>query len=367
MPVSDPELAHLRAALTLGRRQLGATWPNPAVGCVIVRDGRVVARGWTQAGGRPHAEAEAQRRAGEAARGADVFVALEPCAHHGRTPPCADLLAAAGIRRLVAPIEDPDPRVRGAGFARLRAAGVAVESGPLADEARDLHAGFFLRLAAGRPLVALKSATSLDGRIATRTGESRWISGPAALRRAHLLRASHDAVMVGIGTALADDPQLTCRLPGMADRSPVRIVVDRRLRLPLTAQLVRDARSVPSWIITAAGHEAERTRPYVDAGCVLIEAPSGESGLDLAAALQALGARGLTRVLVEGGGHLAAGLLRAGLVDRIHAVRAGLAIGGDGLPVIRPFGVERLADAPRFVRRESAPCGDDVYEVWARA
>jgi diaminohydroxyphosphoribosylaminopyrimidine deaminase/5-amino-6-(5-phosphoribosylamino)uracil reductase len=264
-------------------------------------------------------------------------------------------------------VEDPDPRVRGAGFARLRAAGIEVAVGPLADEARELHAGFFLRLASGRPLVALKSATSLDGRIATRTGESRWISGPAALRRAHLLRASHDAVMVGIGTALADDPQLTCRLPGMAERSPVRIVVDRRLRLPLTHKLVADARRVPTWIVTAAGAPPARGRPYAEAGCTLVEVEGGERELDLAAALRELGARGLTRVLVEGGGHLAAGLLRAGLVDRIHAVRAGLAIGGDGLPVIRPFGVERLADAPRFARRETAPCGDDVYEVWARA
>ncbi len=361
------ELDHLRAALALGARNLGRTWPNPSVGCVIVRAGVVVARGWTQEGGRPHAEAEALARAGAGARGADVFVALEPCAHHGKTPPCADALVAAGVRRVVAPIEDPDPRVSGAGFARLRAGGVVVETGALAAEARELHAGFLMRLAAGRPLVTLKSATSLDGRIATHAGESRWITGEAARRVAHRLRATHDAVMVGIGTALADDPALTCRLPGLEDRSPVRIVVDRRLRLPLTAALVREAARTPTWIVTGERPDAARADAFRGAGCELIAAPGGESGLDFVAALQALGARGLTRVLVEGGGHVAAALLRADLVDRLVLGRAGMVIGGDGLPAVRPFGVDRLADAPRFRLRETAPCGEDAMEVWARA
>ena len=356
------DLDHLRAALALGARNLGRTWPNPSVGCVIVRGGVVVGRGWTQGGGRPHAEAEALARAGEAARGA-----LEPCAHHGKTPPCAHALVAAGVRRVVVPIEDPDPRVSGAGLAALRASGVAVEVGALAAEARELHAGFFLRLAEGRPLVTFKSATSLDGRIATHAGESRWITGEAARRLAHRLRANHDAVMVGIGTALADDPELTCRLPGLEHRSPVRIVVDRRLRLPLTAKLVRDAARVPTWIVTGERPDRARADAFRGAGCALIEVAGGEAGLDLGAALQALGAQGLTRVLVEGGGHLAAGLLRADLVDRIVLCRAGAVIGGDGVPAVRPFGVDRLADAPRFVLRDGAPCGEDAMEVWARA
>ena len=200
---------------------------------------------------------------------------LEPCAHFGETPPCAAGLIAAGVARVVVAIEDPDPRVDGKGVAALRAAGVTVEVGCLAGEAVALNRGFLTRMSAGRPMVTLKLAASIDARIATGTGESRWISGPAALRRAHLLRASHDAVMVGIGTALADDPQLTCRLPGMGDRSPVRIVVDRRLRLPLTAKLVRDARNVPTWIVTAAGQAPGRGRPYAEAGCTLVEVPGG--------------------------------------------------------------------------------------------
>src|SRR5580700_4659831 len=231
------DLGHMRTALGLARRGLGNTWPNPAVGCVIVKDGRVVGRGWTQKGGRPHAETEALARAGKGAKGATAYVSLEPCSHHGKTPPCAEALIAAGVSRVVAAVEDPDPRVSGRGIARLRAAGIAVEAGLCAAEAAELNAGFFCRVAQGRPLVTLKLAASLDGRIATPTGKSRWITGPAARERAHLLRAAHDAVLIGTGTALADDPQLTCRLPGLEARSPVRIVIDRTLRLPATLRL----------------------------------------------------------------------------------------------------------------------------------
>ena len=205
MTVSQFDLAHMRAALALARRGLGNTWPNPAVGCVIVNEGRVVGRGWTQRGGRPHAETEALARAGSAATGATAYVTLEPCSHHGKTPPCAEALIGARIARVVAAVEDPDPRVSGAGIARLRDAGVEVETGLCAEEAAELNAGFFCRVTHGRPLVTLKLATSLDGRIATANGESRWITGPAARERAHLLRATHDAVLVGTGTAFADD------------------------------------------------------------------------------------------------------------------------------------------------------------------
>ncbi len=208
------DAAHMRAALALARRGLGRTWPNPAVGCVLVKEGRVVGRGWTQRGGRPHAEAEALRRAAGAAKGATAYVSLEPCSHHGKTPPCAEALIAAGISRAVIAMEDPDPRVAGRGLGALREAGIEVTPGIGEAEAREINEGFFLRLEKNRPLVTLKLAMTLDGRIATRTGESRWITGEPARARSHLLRAQHDGVMVGSGTVLADDPLLNVRLPG---------------------------------------------------------------------------------------------------------------------------------------------------------
>src|SRR5438093_45669 len=248
------------AALALARRGLGNVWPNPAVGCIIVKDGRVAGRGWTQPGGRPHAETEALARAGEAARGATAYVSLEPCSHWGRTPPCADALIAAGVRRVVVALEDPDPRVAGSGLARLRAAGIAVETGLGAAAAAEINAGFFQRVRFGRPLVTLKLASSLDGRIATASGESRWITGPPARDHAHLLRATHDAILVGTGTVLADDPQLTCRLPGLARRSPVRVVIDRHLRIPPSARLIAEARQVPTWVVTFGSADSGRQR-----------------------------------------------------------------------------------------------------------
>jgi diaminohydroxyphosphoribosylaminopyrimidine deaminase/5-amino-6-(5-phosphoribosylamino)uracil reductase len=357
---------HMRAALALARRALGTVAPNPAVGCVLVRDGRVVGRGWTQPGGRPHAETEALRRAGGLARGAAAYVTLEPCSHWGRTPPCADALIAAGVARVVTAVEDPDPRVSGGGLARLRAAGIEVVSGVCAEEAAEVNEGFFRRVRQGRPLITLKLATTLDGRLATATGESQWITGPPARERAHALRATHDAVMVGSNTVLADDPMLTCRLPGLADRSPVRIVVDSRLRVPLTAGLVADARRVPTWIVTLRGGDAPRREAFLACGVELIEVDAAAGGVDLVAAMQALGARGLTRVLVEGGAVLAATLLSADLVDRVAWFRAPSLIGGDGLPAISGFGLERLADAPRFVRAAIERVGEDVLETLRR-
>src|SRR5437870_10340748 len=245
------DLWAMRTALALARRGLGTVWPNPAVGCVIVSNARVVGRGWTQPGGRPHGETEALRRAGEAARGAAAYVSLEPCCHWGRTPPCVDALIQAGVRRAVVALEDPDARVAGEGLRRLRDAGLAVETGLCATEAAEVNAGFLTRLTLGRPLVTLKLATSLDGMIATASGESQWITGPPARERAHEMRGCHDAIMVGTGTVLADDPQLTCRLPGLDHRSPVRVVIDRHLRIPPTAHVIADARHVPTWVITS--------------------------------------------------------------------------------------------------------------------
>jgi len=359
------DLSSMRAALALARRGLGAVWPNPAVGCVIVNRGRVVGRGWTQPGGRPHGETEALGRAGAAARGAIAYVSLEPCCHWGRTPPCTEALIGAGIRRVVVALEDPDPRVAGEGVRRLRAAGLDVETGLCAAEAAEINAGFFRRLRTGRPLVTLKLATSLDGRIATGRGESQWITGSPARERAHALRAAHDAIMVGIGTVIADNPQLTCRLPGLAHRSPVRVVMDRRLRIPPTTRLISSAREVPTWVLTLRSADAALREPLLRAGATVIEIDPGPDGNgSLAAALAALGERGITRLLVEGGGHLAAAFVRAGLVDRLVWVHAPLLIGGDGIPAIAEFGLEVLSAAPGFERLSTETVGDDVLTVF---
>jgi diaminohydroxyphosphoribosylaminopyrimidine deaminase / 5-amino-6-(5-phosphoribosylamino)uracil reductase len=364
-PVND--LAHMRATLALARRGLGNTWPNPAVGCVIVKDGRMVSRGWTQPGGRPHAEQLALQRAGSDAAGATAYVTLEPCSVPGRGPACTDGLIAAGVARVVASVEDPFPRVAGTGFAKLRAAGIAVEIGLCADEANDINVGFFTRVKHGRPLVTLKLATSLDGRIATASGESRWITGPAARERAHLLRATHDAVLVGTGTALADNPQLTCRLPGLESRSPVRIVIDRHLRLPPTLRLFAEADQAPTWVATLASADPARQGARAKAGVKIVAVePDATGGVGLASLLLRLGDEGLTRLLVEGGGRLAAALLRANLVDRLVCMRAPLAIGGDGVPAVAALDLVGLADAPRFTLLSSEVAGGDAIETYRR-
>jgi diaminohydroxyphosphoribosylaminopyrimidine deaminase/5-amino-6-(5-phosphoribosylamino)uracil reductase len=356
----------MRAALNLARRGLGSVWPNPTVGCVLVNDGVVVGRGWTQPGGRPHGETEALERAGAAARGATAYVSLEPCCHWGKTPPCTDALIAAGIARVVVPVEDPDPRVSGRGVARLKDAGIEVTVGVEADAAAALNEGFFRRIREGRPLVTLKLASTLDGRIATAEGESRWITGERARERAHLLRARHDAVMVGSNTVLADNPELTCRLPGLADRSPVRIIVDGRLRVPLTARVVAEAQRVPTWFVTLKGDAPERHRAFRDCGVELIEVHADGETVNLAEAMRALGKRGITRVLVEGGATLAAALLRADLVDHLDWFRAPRLIGGDGVPAVSAFGIETLAAMPHFRRVGVEPLGEDVLESFRR-
>jgi len=363
---SEADTAHMRAALALASRGLGSTWPNPSVGCVLVRGGRVVGRGWTQPGGRPHAETEALARAGEAARGATAYVTLEPCSHWGRTPPCCDALIAAGVSRVVAATGDPDPRVDGRGLRRLREAGVAVEQGLLEAEARAVIAGFVRRITRGLPLVTLKLATTLDGRIATASGESRWITGPAARRLAHGLRASHDAVLVGSGTALADDPDLTCRVPGMARVPIARVVADTRLRTPLGARLVRTARDAPTWIATRTGQKPAALAPFLEAGVEVLPVRAKEGGLDLAALLGALAQRGVTRVLAEGGAGIAAGLLRAGLVDRIAWFHAPGVMGGDGLPAVRPLPLTSLSAMPRFRRVAGRAVGVDWFTEFER-
>lgn len=319
-------------ALRLARRGLGNVWPNPAVGCVLIREGRVVGRGWTQPGGRPHAERHALDQAGKAAQGGTAYVTLEPCAHHGRTPPCAEALVAAGVARVVSAQTDPDPRVAGRGHDILRAAGIAVTEAVCEAEARELQAGFLSRVTRGRPFLTLKLASSFDGRIAMASGESQWITGPEARAHVHMLRASHDAIMVGGGTARADRPSLNVRGLG-AVRQPVRVIWSSGTLPDLPAE---GPQFGPLWQVSG------------DPQTVLGE----------------LGARGLTRVFCEGGGVLAASLLRAGLVDHLVGYTAGLVIGATGRPAIGDLGLEHLAGAPRFRLVETRTVGPDLFHRW---
>ncbi|WP_136635167.1 bifunctional diaminohydroxyphosphoribosylaminopyrimidine deaminase/5-amino-6-(5-phosphoribosylamino)uracil reductase RibD [Pseudooceanicola onchidii] len=355
----------LSLALSLGRRGQGRTWPNPAVGCVIVKHGRIVGRGWTAPGGRPHAEPQALAQAGDLARGATAYVSLEPCAHHGQTPPCTDALIAAGIARVVAPLEDMDPRVSGEGFARLRAAGITVTTGLMSDEAGHDHAGFFLRTELGRPFVTLKLASSFDGRIATATGDSQWITGRGARRLVHAMRSRHDAVMVGAGTARADDPSLTVRDMGI-DHQPVRVVVSRRLDLPLMGHLARTAKDLPVWLCHGTDADPTLRKTWEGLGARLTPCDVTGGQLDPLAVLKGLGAAGLTRVFCEGGGALAASLLQADLVDELVGMTAGVAIGAEGLPSLGALGLARLTEAPRFRLRDSRVVGGDVVHIWER-
>ncbi|SMO48988.1 diaminohydroxyphosphoribosylaminopyrimidine deaminase / 5-amino-6-(5-phosphoribosylamino)uracil reductase [Ruegeria faecimaris] len=353
-------------ALALGRRGQGTCWPNPSVGCVLVQDGRIVGRGWTQPGGRPHAETEALRQAGSQARGATAYVSLEPCAHHGQTPPCAQALIEAGVARVVSAIEDSDPRVAGQGFAMLREAGIDVTTGVLADQAARDHAGFFLKTEQGRPFVTLKLASSFDGRIATESGHSQWITGQTSRRAVHAMRATHDAVMVGAGTARVDDPSLTVRDLGI-ERQPVRVVVSRHLDIPLMGQLARTASKIPVWLCHGPSPDAERAKAWEGLGARLIPCALRDHHIDAADLLLQLGQEGLTRVFCEGGSSLAASLLADELVDELIGFSAGLAIGAEGLPAIGGLGMDRLDEAPRFELLETRIIGQDVMHRWARA
>ncbi|MDP6263620.1 MAG: bifunctional diaminohydroxyphosphoribosylaminopyrimidine deaminase/5-amino-6-(5-phosphoribosylamino)uracil reductase RibD [Rhodospirillales bacterium] len=361
----------MRAALGLARRGLGSVWPNPAVGCVLARedlDGRVVGRGWTQIHGRPHAETEALTRAGDLSRGATAYVTLEPCDHQGKTGPCSEALIAAGIKRCVITLEDPDPRVSGAGIRRLAEAGIETLTGPCEQEARHLNAGFLMRVTQGRPMITLKTATTLDGRVATAKGQSQWITGAPARAFAHGLRAENDAIMIGIGTALADQPSLTCRLPGMEDRSPLRIVADSNLRLPLDSPLVETAGDVPTWVVTVKSADQDKRLALDAKGIEVIEVEAGDDGRpDLRAVALELGGRGLTRVLVESGGDLAAALIKLDLADRLAWFRSPKLIGGDGRGAVAAFGIDAIAEAPAFVRDSISDAGDDVLETYRRA
>lgn len=357
-PEQPDDARWMRRAVALAERALGRTSPNPAVGAVVVRGGRVVGEGWTRPVGGPHAEIVALRRAGTRARGATLYVTLEPCSHHGRTPPCADAVIAAGIARVVVAVGDPNPRVRGRGLRALQRAGVTLTTGVLAEEAGEVSAWFRHWIVRHRPFVILKLAASLDGRIATATGESRWISGPAARRWVHGLRNRIDAVMVGSGTVLADDPALTCRMRG--GRDPVRVVVDGGLRISPRARLLRQRSAAATIVATTARAATARGRAFARAGAEVVVVPGRGPRVDLAALLRLLGERGVVSVLVEGGGELAAALLRARLVDRVAIVTAPILLGGDGRPMLGGLGLRRLAGAPRLVGSRVVSLGPDL-------
>ncbi|MGH6877171.1 MAG: bifunctional diaminohydroxyphosphoribosylaminopyrimidine deaminase/5-amino-6-(5-phosphoribosylamino)uracil reductase RibD, partial [Rhizomicrobium sp.] len=351
--------------LGLAARALGQSGPNPAVGCVLVSpEGIIVGRGWTARGGRPHAEARALVQAGEAARGATAYVTLEPCAHRGETPPCSDALVQSGVARVVAAIEDPDSRVSGRGFDRLRAAGIEVITGKLCPEAAELNAGFFLRVREARPFVTLKIAASADGRIAGAAGDSRWITGEEARRFSHLLRARHDAILIGVETAIADDPLLTCRIAGIEAYSPLRVVLDSRLRLNPASRIAKTAAEVPTLVFTVAEGGSELRARGVE---IVTVARDARGRPDIAAVLRTLAARKINRVLVEGGAGVHASFLDRGLADRLELFRAPLVLGAAGHPAIDALAALSLDEAPRFVGAGIRRFGSDLLESFVAA
>ncbi|WPO40029.1 bifunctional diaminohydroxyphosphoribosylaminopyrimidine deaminase/5-amino-6-(5-phosphoribosylamino)uracil reductase RibD [Tardiphaga sp. 42S5] len=364
------DLRFMQLALTLGRRGQGRTWPNPAVGAVIVKDGVIIGRGWTQPGGRPHAEPVALAQAGEAARGATLYVTLEPCSHFGKSPPCADAIVAAGIARVVAAIEDPNPDVAGQGHARLRAAGIRVDVGLCAEQAARDHAGHFRRVRDKRPHVVLKLAVSPDDKIAAAGHKPVAVTGEMVRSRVHLLRAQCDAVLVGMGTVLADDPELTCRLPGMMKRSPVRVVLDRALRISGNSKLVHSARTTPIWVMTSSLSEAPAAMALGAAGTQVLRVPTTTSpppGLDLLAVLHSLSEKGITKLLVEGGSKVAASFVAAGLVDEVWLFRGPKEIGEGGIAALDALPLSAITGSPDFVQRASETIENDTLTIYERS
>ncbi len=366
--VAAPDVAadrrFMRLALSLGRRGLGRTWPNPAVGAVIVNNGEIVGRGWTQAGGRPHAEVEALRRAARLARGATLYVTLEPCSHHGKSPPCADAVIASGIVRVVSAMEDPNPEVAGRGHARLRDAGISVDVGIEAATARCDHAGHIRRMRAGRPQIMLKLAISADSKAAGAGGKRVAITGEAVRNRVHLLRAQSDAIMIGIGTALADDPILTCRLPGMVKMSPIRVVLDAALRLPMQSRLAASAGEIPLWIIAGKNAPAASETAVRERGGEVLRITAKQGRLDLTEAMKLLATRGITRLMVEGGPAVASALIEADLIDEAVLFHSPLVIGEDGVPALEPRAAQLLDHHLKQIASE--PMGPDRQETYQR-
>jgi len=370
MDAASIDRAMMRHALVLARRGLGRTWPNPTVGAVIWQmDGDqpiIVGRGFTQPGGRPHAETQAIAMAGESARGASMAVTLEPCAHHGKTPPCAEAIVAAGIVRVVSALEDPDPRVKGGGHAILRNAGLDVSIGVLAEEARAVNLGFLRKILDYRPMVTLKLAQTADG-FAGVVGQQLMVSSSASKQRVHLARASHDAIMVGVGTVLADNPDLTCRLKGMMPFSPVRVVLDTHLSTPMGCRLVETCHTVPTWIVTGPDTPDEKIEAFRKAGVIVERAALGQDHrIDLRDALCVLASRGLTRILSEGGPTLAEAMALANVIDSAEIYSSPECLNREGIVALRPGLKAVLGDGSRFEVSHTVTSGRDTLDHYAR-
>ena len=361
-PAQDQDERFMAAALSYGRQNLGQTFPNPSVGALVVSGGaepRIIARGVTAKGGRPHAEAEALAKAGTAAKDATIYVTLEPCVPHGRGEPCTDIIRRSGISRAVIALADPNPATSGRGIARLKEASVAVTVGPGAAEAARAHAGHIRRMKDGRPQVILKIAVSADGKTGLKDRKPAEISCEISRAEAHMLRATSDAVMVASGTVLADDPMLNCRLPGMADRSPIRVALDGNLRIPLDTKLVKTAREIPFWIITRPDAPLEKQRELEEAGVEVMRVSTSGARIDLSEALHLLATRNITRLLVEGGPIISAELLRENLIDEAMIVQSPKKLGPDAIPALEGMQLSALLDNPRFEVIERRMLGSD--------
>jgi len=356
--IYNTDIHYMSAALSMAQRGLGRVWPNPSVGCVVVKKSVILASARTADGGRPHAETIALEKAGRAAKGASVYVTLEPCAHEGQTPPCTKALIDAGVRRVVIGARDVDPRVSGAGVRLLQEAGIDVHVGVLEKECKAMNAGFFLKMQKKRPLVTLKTACSLDGKVALKNGKSQWITGDLARRHVHLLRARHDAVLCGIGTVLADDPCLTARFDGI-DHRPVRVVLDGDLETPLDSRLVKTARDVPLWLFHIAMSE-EKERSLAKKGvrlfCVQEKA--------IAPILTILAEEGMTCIMVEGGRRIHTAFLKEGFCDALYLYRAPCVLGGDGLSAFGAMDIEDLAQRHNLSLQKTRRLGQDSLEIY---
>ncbi|MBV9558232.1 MAG: bifunctional diaminohydroxyphosphoribosylaminopyrimidine deaminase/5-amino-6-(5-phosphoribosylamino)uracil reductase RibD [Pseudolabrys sp.] len=362
----DPALDEhfMREALALGKRGLGNAWPNPAVGAIVVKDGIVLGRGWTQPGGRPHAETQALKRAGKAADGATIYVSLEPCSHTGKTPPCADAIARAKIGRVVSAMDDPNPEVAGQGHARLREKGVQVDVGLCADEAKVLHAGHVRLRTQGRPNVTLKLAVSADGKAGGAGRKPVAITGEATRERVWQWRSQADAILVGIGTVLSDNPALTCRLPGMFERSPIRIVLDSQLKLPIASHVAATIRETPTWVFASRSASDIAAEILQDRGAKVFRVGQQKGRLDLNEVMSALAAEGITRLMVEGGPTVAASFVETDLIDEAVLLHGGNPIGPDGVNALNGMSLDALAKHLRL--RESEQIGTDRADYYER-
>jgi diaminohydroxyphosphoribosylaminopyrimidine deaminase/5-amino-6-(5-phosphoribosylamino)uracil reductase len=359
------DLRFMQLALALGRRGLGRTAPNPAVGAVVVKDGVIVGRGWTQPGGRPHAETEALKRAGKEAKGATLYVTLEPCSHQGKTPPCVDAIIRSGITHVVSALEDPNPDVAGQGYARLRERGIVVEAGLEAEAAARQHAGHIRRMRDGRPHVLLKLAVSSDGKAGRPGRKPAAITGEEARARVHQMRAESDAILVGVGTLLSDDPHLTCRLPGMAEWSPVRVILDAKLRAPLATSVIGTARETPTWLFAGPNASPVAEDILKAKGVEVFRVDAKDGRLDLHAVLKALAGRDITRLMVEGGPTVAAAFIKADLVDEVALFRSTSPL-GQGIDALEGLPLTALTKSPALKPVASEAVGDDTLETFER-